>query len=97
MKLDQFIKSLKDKNPPIDIPSQLESLWYDGKGDWKKAHDLADGPSDKLSARVHAYLHRKEGDLWNADYWYKRSGEARPDLSLEEEWEALVSRILNES
>jgi hypothetical protein len=96
MKLEKFIKSLKDKNPPKGISSQLEALWYDGKGDWNKAHDLADGPSDKLSARVHAYLHRKEGDLWNADYWYKRSGEARPDLSLEEEWEVLVSRILGE-
>jgi hypothetical protein len=97
MKREQFINSLKDKNPPKGMSSQLESLWHDGKGDWKKAHDLADGPSDKLSARVHAYLHRKEGDLFNADYWYQKSGEARPDLSLEEEWDALVSRILNES
>ncbi|WP_373496906.1 hypothetical protein [Aquiflexum sp.] len=94
---DEFIKSLKDKNPPKSIQSQLEALWHDGKGDWKKAHDLADGPSDKLSARVHAYLHRKEGDLWNADYWYKRSGESRPDLSLEEEWKVLVNRILDKS
>ncbi|WP_194976665.1 hypothetical protein [Aquiflexum lacus] len=97
MKLGQFIASLKDKNPPKGISSQLEALWHDGKGDWKKAHDLADGPSDQLSARVHAYLHRKEGDLWNADYWYKRSGESRPDLSLNEEWKNLVSRILDET
>lgn len=97
MKPEQFVKSLKDKNPPKGISTQLEALWFDGKGDWKKAHDLADGPSDKISARVHAYLHRKEGDLWNADYWYKRSGESRPDLSLDEEWRILVKRILDES
>jgi len=97
MNLEQFIESLNEKNPPKEISTQLEALWHDGKGDWKKAHDLADGPSDKLSSRVHAYLHRKEGDLWNADYWYKRSGELRPDLSLKEEWEVLVSRILEES
>lgn len=96
MRPAQFIKSLTEDTPPKGISTQLESLWYDGKGDWKKAHDLADGPSDKLSARVHAYLHRKEGDLWNADYWYKRSGEPRPDLSLEEEWKVLVKRILDE-
>lgn len=94
MKLEQFIESLNDKNPTKGIPIQLEALWHDGKGDWKKAHDLVDGPSDKLSSRIHAYLHRKEGDLWNADYWYKRAGESRPDLSLKEEWKVLVSRIL---
>lgn len=94
MELEKFIESLKEKNPPKGISIQLEALWHDGKGDWKKAHDLADGPSDKLSSRVHAYLHRKEGDLWNAEYWYRKSGESMPDLSLEEEWTMLVNRIL---
>lgn len=94
MTLFEFKKSLGEPNPPEGLSSQLEALWYDGKGNWKRAHDLADGPSDKLSARVHAYLHRKEGDIWNADYWYRRSGETRPEISLEEEWEMLVDRIL---
>ncbi len=95
MTISEFKSSLLDLNPPEGLCSQLEALWYDGKGDWKSAHDLADGPSDKLSARVHAYLHRKEGDIWNADYWYRRAGEPRPDSSLEQEWEILVERILN--
>jgi hypothetical protein len=94
MTLSEFTSLLNEQNPPKGLSSQLEALWYDGKGDWKSAHDLADGPSDKLSARVHAYLHRKEGDIWNADYWYRRSGEQRPDISLEDEWEVLASRIL---
>lgn len=94
MKLPEFKSSLNEQNPPEGLSTQLEALWYDGKGDWKSAHNLADGPSDKLSARVHAYLHRKEGDIWNADYWYRRSGETRPEISLEEEWEMLVDRIL---
>lgn len=94
MTFSEFKKSLRETTPPEGISSQLEALWYDGKGDWKRAHDLADGPSDRLSARVHAYLHRKEGDIWNADYWYRRAGETRPDVSLEEEWEMLVERLL---
>jgi hypothetical protein len=73
---------------------ELRALWYDGKGDWKKAHDQVDHLSGKNAARVHAYLHRKEGDLWNADYWYSKAGETRPNLSLEEEWEELVNRYL---
>jgi hypothetical protein len=72
---------------------ELLALWYDGKGDWKKAHDQVDHLSGKSSSRVHAYLHRKEGDLWNADYWYSKAGEKRPDISLEEEWERLVERF----
>lgn len=94
MTLLEFKKSLEESYPPEKYSSQLKALWHDGKGDWKKAHDLADGPTDLLSARVHAYLHRKEDDLWNADYWYRRSGEPRPDMSLEDEWEILVTRIL---
>jgi hypothetical protein len=47
----------------------------------------------KSAARIHAYLHRKEGDQWNADYWYKRVGEKRPNLTLEEEWNELVRRF----
>jgi hypothetical protein len=73
--------------------AELKALWYDGKGDWKKAHDQVDHLSGKSAARVHAYLHRKEGDLWNADYWYGKAGEKRPNLSLEEEWESLVERF----
>ncbi|MCL6258179.1 hypothetical protein M3O96_03720 [Aquiflexum sp. TKW24L] len=94
MTLTEFKSSFSNEKPPGGIGTQLEALWYDGKGDWKSAHDRADGPSDKLSARVHAYLHRKEGDIWNADYWYRRAGEVRPDISLEKEWEQLTKRIL---
>ena len=68
----------------------LTSLWYDAKGDWEKAHAQVDNLKDIGSAWVHAYLHRKEGDLWNADYWYAKANKTRPNISLEEEWESLV-------
>ena len=91
MNLDEFAS--------IDLPSsdfspELKALWYYGKGDWRSAHDQVDHLSGKNAARIHAYLHRKEGDLWNADYWYAKAGEKRPSLSLEEEWRELVLRFL---
>jgi hypothetical protein len=91
MNLDEF-KALD--LPLADFSPELKALWYDGKGDWKSAHDLVDHLSGKNAARVHAYLHRKEGDLWNADYWYGKAGEKRPLLSLDKEWRELVLRFL---
>lgn len=87
---DDFEQSLLKKQIPVNLPMHLQALWYDGLGDWKKAHDLIDQLPDQRSAHVHAYLHRKEGDIWNADYWYKRAGKHRPEVSLDEEWKALV-------
>ncbi|MDI1322777.1 MAG: hypothetical protein PSV36_08505 [Algoriphagus sp.] len=80
-----------------DLSPELKALWYDAKGDWKLAHDQVDHLSSKSASRVHAYLHRKEGDSWNADYWYGKAGEKRPDLSLDEEWEVLFNRFFKEN
>ena len=91
MNLEEFIALDLPKN---DFSSELLALWYDGKGDWKSAHNQVDHLWGKNSARVHAYLHRKEGDLWNADYWYSKAGEKRPSVNLEEEWRELVLRFL---
>lgn len=84
---------LEDNTIVHSLPPVLKALWYDGNGDWEKAHDQVDSLSGKEAARIHAYLHRKEGDLWNADYWYGRAGEARPGVSLDEEWEMLMERF----
>lgn len=90
MDIINFKQSVIDQRLPDDLPSYLKALWYDGTGDWKTAHDLIDQLTDPRSAHIHAYLHRKEGDIWNADYWYKRAGKKRPEVSLEKEWEMLV-------
>ena len=79
---------------PDHLSVHLRSLWLDCKGDWKAAHDLIDQLGDKRSAHLHAYLHRKEGDIWNADYWYSRAGQKRPSISLDEEWEQLVQEFM---
>jgi len=92
--LTEFKGSLKLETPARGLSAQLKSLWYDGKGDWHQAHAQVDHLTDPASAWVHAYLHRKEGDIWNADYWYGKAGKIRPNLSLEEEWEELVLQFL---
>lgn len=91
MTLENFKKAT---TPSPEWSAELLALWWDGQGNWQKAHGLVDGTEGKKAARVHAYLHRKEGDIWNADYWYRRAGEQRPNSTLEEEWEELVKRFI---
>ena len=94
MTYDEFLNSISGEKPPAAISETLTSLWWDKKGNWDRAHTIAqDIPTEQGSA-VHAYLHREEGVLWNADYWYKRAGRQRPDISLEEEWRMLVEEML---
>lgn len=90
---EDFLKSLEQPTAP-EMSYLLKALWEDKKGNWDRSHDLVDGPDGNDAARIHAYLHRKEGDIWNADYWYRRSGETRPNILLDEEWEMLVRRYL---
>ena len=94
MNFDDFIKSADDEKPSPEISETLTSLWWDKKGNWDTAHSIAqDIPTEQGSA-VHAYLHREEGVLWNADYWYSRAGRVRPEVPLAEEWQSLVKEML---
>lgn len=72
----------------------LQALWYDYQDDWHKSHKLIDTESDRDCAWVHAYLHRKEGDLSNARYWYRRSGKPESNLSLSEERQQITQTLL---
>ena len=94
MTKDQFRAALADAKPPSQLPETLVSLWWDYKGDWDQAHFIAQNIPTVQGSAVHAYLHRKEGVIWNADYWYGRAGRVRPDISLEAEWEQLVDEML---
>lgn len=93
--LTEFKASLTFDRPGSELSVQLKSLWYDAKGDWHQAHTQVDHLKDQQSAWVHAYLHRKEGDISNADYWYSKARQIRPDLSLQEEWEQLIVHFLS--
>ncbi|MGD8176299.1 hypothetical protein [Marinimicrobium sp. ARAG 43.8] len=70
----------------------LKALELARSGDWEGAHTLVQDGSDSLSALIHGYLHREEGDLSNAAYWYRRAGETLPDNTLTEEWQRLYQR-----
>jgi len=94
MTFEEFKDSLSLDNPPDGISGLLKSLWYDAKGDWEKAHSIAQDINSKEGSLLHAYLHRVEGDIWNAGYWYNRAQSNRFKGSLEEEWESLVKMFL---
>ena len=82
--------ALKDRASADGLPPLLAALWWDAGGDWAQAHRVAQGIETADGAWVHAYLHRKEGDLANADYWYRRAGRRRPDSTLDAEWDVLA-------
>ncbi|MBX2923102.1 MAG: hypothetical protein KF746_12965 [Chitinophagaceae bacterium] len=95
MELNNFVLSLEQPSPPSPVSLYLQALWYDGKGDWEKAHDIIQHVEDSTAAWIHAYLHRKEGDNGNARYWYNRAGKRFPSVSLQEEWEEITSALLH--
>ena len=94
-----FRASLAAAEPPAGISSALAGLWWDARGDWDKAHQCAQEQGDAGGAAVHAYLHRKEGDLANARGWYARAGRAMPEgplaaTTLSAEWDDLLAFLL---
>jgi hypothetical protein len=90
MTFDEFVDSIVGAHPPGGLSEPLISLWWDKKGDWERAHAIAQQIPTARGSAVHAYLHREEGVLWNADYWYGRAGRQRPRISLQAEWRQLV-------
>jgi len=95
MNILSFKESLSGNEPPQNTSVYLKALWYEAKGDWDKAHKLIQDVKDKNASWIHAYLHRKEGDITNADYWYSRAGKGRPVVSLEKEWEEIADALIN--
>ena len=93
MTLAEFKASLQQDNPPVGLSLALQSLWWDARGDWDKAHTCAQDQDDRTGAWVHAHLHRVEGDEANAGYWYRRAGKPHSTASLDEEWEQIASTL----
>lgn len=95
MTLDEFLATLQVATAPVVSPPLL-ALWHDAKGDWSRAHEVAQDIHDATGSWIHAYLHRKEGDLANAGYWYRRAGKPPATGSLEDEWLLIVKSLIKE-
>jgi hypothetical protein len=92
--LAEFRSSLTQAAAPAGLPPPLAALWWAAKDDWEKAHKLAQDDAGSDAAWVHAYLHRVEGDLPNARYWYGVAGKPAPANALDAEWTAIVTALL---
>lgn len=96
MTLSELSDSIStDTSPDSSLSLPLQALWWDAKGDWHQAHDVCQSAGSLDGDWVHAYLHRKEGDLGNASYWYRRARQPVFQGTLEDEWEALVQNFLD--
>lgn len=80
--------------PSRDLPPLIRALWYERSGNWKRAHEITQDIEGPEAAWVHAYLHRREGDLGNARYWYRRADRAESQSELGEEWEEIAACLL---
>ena len=95
MTLVEFRDSLKKSTPPPNLKNTLQALWLDAKGDWEAAHNVAQEINTEEGSWIHAYLHRKEGDLSNASYWYHRANQPVSNKPLVDEWEEITKALLS--
>ena len=94
MTFEDFERSVTAASPPGGISPALTALWHDARGDWEAAHTVAQDINNATGAWVHAYLHRKEGDIGNAAYWYRQAGHRPATGDLTEEWRQIVRALL---
>ncbi len=92
----EFEATLAGSQPLSDWPEWLKALWFDAKGDWEASHNIAQDLHNQLGSWIHAYLHRKEGDRFNAGYWYRQANRPFSKLSLEDELKEIVEYVLQE-
>ena len=95
MDLIEFENSLSQEDPPAKVNVFLRSMWWEAKGNWEEAHRLVEDDPSAEGAWVHAYLHRVEGDQFNAGYWYRRAGKSMSELDLPDEWKKIVIALLD--
>lgn len=94
MDTKEFEASATSTVPPHGLSPALMALWHLARGEWDAAHGFAQSDDGRDGAWVHAHLHRVEGDLANADYWYRRANRPRSEASIEDEWEEIAAALL---
>ena len=90
----EFEKSLELSQAPTEWSDGLKAIWYDAKGDWEASHNIAQDMHNSLGSWLHAYLHRKEGDRFNAGYWYRLASKEYPTITLDQELKVIVDYII---
>ena len=100
MDLKEFQTTLAEAKPPAGVSVPVLALWHEARGnwaasEWERAHEILQDCSGSDAAWVHAYLHRREGDIPNARYWYSRAERAPQDGSLEQEWADIALALLS--
>jgi hypothetical protein len=93
----EFSLTLSEQVPPRALSAPLAALWWAKKGDWDKAHKLAQDDASQDATWVHAYLHRCEDDLGNARYWYAQAHKPAASGDLDAEWSAIVAALLTQA
>jgi hypothetical protein len=96
MTFADFRASLSGPAPASSLAPPLAALWWAAKGDWDRAHKIVQDDSSREAAWVHAYLHRVEGDLGNAGYWYRQAGQPTANDTLQAEWERIASALIED-
>ena len=94
MDLEAFERSVANAEPPSHTSDLLRALWWERKGAWSRAHEIAQDIESSDAAWVHAYLHRREGDLSNAGYWYRQAGKPVRRGDLDTEWREIAAALL---
>lgn len=89
-----FKDSIGQPEPPAGLSPPLRALWHHAKGNWEQAHQLVQGETTEAAAWVHAFLHRVEGDITNADYWYGLAGRPHCNNSISTEWQEIAVHLL---
>lgn len=96
MTFEEYCKNAESSaEPPVDLPETLKALWHAKKGEWEKAHTLAQNIASEDGSWIHANLHREEGDLGNARYWYERAMRPVSTLRIEDERDELIRTFLD--
>ena len=94
MTVEELRASVNESVPPANLSPLLQALWWEAKGSFDRAHEIAQDDPTSDGAWVHAYLHRKEGDGQNAGYWYRLARQPHRDVPFEEEWGRIAAALL---
>ena len=93
MKYNNFIKLSKESEPSKILSGINLVLWYMVKDNWDLAHNIVQDINTETASWIHAYLHRVEGDIDNAHYWYNRANKEPASESLESELNDIIKSV----